>query len=156
MLSSTVEIDHGFGVPLHYLTTHLKQLPIIPISSATSDLAAHFAFGKFLHEQLSRIDKRFAIIASADLSHRLTKDAPGGLSKRGVEFDKKVLTLVKKNDLAGLLKLDPKLAAEAGECGLRPIAILLGILEGMNVTAEALSYEGPFGVGYLVANFKFS
>ena len=156
VLSSTVEIDHGFGVPLHYLTTHLKQLPIIPISSATSDLAAHFAFGKFLHEQLSRIDKRFAIIASADLSHRLTKDAPGGLSKRGVEFDKKVLTLVKKNDLAGLLKLDPKLAAEAGECGLRPIAILLGILEGMNVTAEALSYEGPFGVGYLVANFKFS
>ena len=27
---------------------------------------------------------------------------------------------------------------------------------GLNVGVEALSYEGPFGVGYLVANFKFS
>jgi len=32
----------------------------------------------------------------------------------------------------------------------------LGILEAaeINWQAEILSYEGPFGVGYLVANFK--
>src|SRR3989339_675883 len=103
-------------------------------SSATSALSLeqHFAFGQFLHRQLSSIDKRFAVIASADLSHRLTKDAPGGYSKRGSEFDKKLVSLVKKNDVAAILKFDRALAEEAGECGLRPIAILLGILDTGN------------------------
>ena len=156
VLSSTTEIDHGFGVPLHYLTSHQNQLPIIPVTSAASSLEQHFAFGKFLHRQLSSIDKRFAVVASADLSHRLTQDAPGGYSKRGSEFDKKLVSLVKKNDVAAILKFDRALAEEAGECGLRPIAMLLGILEAVNVSVEALSYERPFGVGYLVANFKFS
>jgi len=45
---------------------------------------------------------------------------------------------------------------EAGECGLRSFCFLLGILEasGISWQPEILSYEGPFGVGYLVANFK--
>src|SRR3989344_8263345 len=156
VLSSLTEIDHGFGVPLHYLTSNQKQLPIIPVTSAASSLEQHFAFGQFLHRQLSSIDKRFAVVASADLSHRLTQAAPGGYSKRGSEFDKKLVSLVKKNDVAAILKFDRALAEEAGECGFRPIAMLLGILEAVNVSVEALSYERPFGVGYLVANFKFS
>jgi len=45
---------------------------------------------------------------------------------------------------------------EAGECGLRSFCFLLGILEasGIDWQPEILAYEGPFGVGYLVANFK--
>jgi len=45
---------------------------------------------------------------------------------------------------------------EAGECGLRSFSFLLGILEEAKIDwkAEILSYEAPFGVGYLVANFK--
>jgi len=54
-----------------------------------------------------------------------------------------------------ILKLDD-LYPEAGECGLRSFCFLLGILEagGIDWQPEILSYEGPFGVGYLVANFK--
>ncbi|GAI58233.1 unnamed protein product, partial [marine sediment metagenome] len=45
---------------------------------------------------------------------------------------------------------------EAGECGLRSFCFLLGILEASGIAwqPEILSYQGPFGVGYLVANFK--
>ena len=32
--------------------------------------------------------------------------------------------------------------------------ILLGILEGMKYEPQLLSYESPFGVGYLTMNFK--
>lgn len=47
---------------------------------------------------------------------------------------------------------------EAGECGLRSFSFLLGILEEskINWKPEVLSYEGPFGVGYLVANFRLN
>lgn len=155
ILTSSPELDHGFGVPLYYLTQHLKDIPIIPIVYSALDLPQHFAFGQFLHRQLAKINKRFALIASGDLSHCLTKDAPGGYSKQGAVFDKKLVELVKKGDISGVLKLDKKLIQEAGECGLRSIVILLGVIESMNFNPEVLSYEGPFGVGYLVANFKF-
>ena len=46
------------------------------------------------------------------------------------------------------------LIAEAGECGLKSIVILLGILDGINYKPRLLSYEGPFGVGYLVMQFE--
>jgi len=155
VLTSSQELDHGFSVPLYYLTKHLKSIPIIPITYSTLDWEQHFNFGNFLHGQLSKISKRFAIVASGDLSHRLTKDAPGGYSKKGEEFDKKLVELIRANKIDEILKFDPKLAQEAGECGLRSILILLGILKQMNVVPEILSYEGPFGVGYMVANYKF-
>ena len=47
--------------------------------------------------------------------------------------------------------MDERLVSVAGECGLRSILILLGILSGNKIKPEVLSYEGPFGVGYLVA-----
>jgi len=53
------------------------------------------------------------------------------------------------------LKLD-EIYPEAGECGLRSFSFLLGILEASGALwqPEILSYEGPFGVGYLVVNFQ--
>jgi hypothetical protein len=39
---------------------------------------------------------------------------------------------------------------------LRPVVILLGALNGLKVKPKILSYEGPFGVGYLVAYFEVS
>jgi AmmeMemoRadiSam system protein A len=49
--------------------------------------------------------------------------------------------------------LDPDLVEEAGECGLRPLAILLGAGRVANLQSQVLSYEGPFGVGYPVVAF---
>jgi hypothetical protein len=34
------------------------------------------------------------------------------------------------------------------------VIILLGVLAGLKVESKILSYEGPFGVGYLVASFE--
>jgi len=110
-------------------------------------------------EQLAR--NKVAFVASGDLSHRLTPDAPAGYSSSGAQFDKLLVGLLKKGDTQSILKLDPQLIEEAGECGFRSICVLLGVLEarstesGKSWQAEILSYEWPFGVGYLVANFKF-
>jgi aromatic ring-opening dioxygenase LigB subunit len=99
------------------------------------------------------VDKRVAVVASGDLSHRLTPDAPAGFSPRGLEFDRLVLEAVAKMDIKALLNLDSDLVKEAGECGLRPLCFLMGVLGGIDAAADVLSYEGPFGVGYAVALF---
>ena len=154
ILTSESELDHGFGVPLYFLTQHQKNLPIAPITYSALDYQKHFEFGEFIYRQLAKINKRFAVVASGDLAHTLTKEAPAGYSEQGKEFDKQVIDLIKKADFAGLSKIKPELIKAASECGLRSMIILGGVLASLNVKPEVLSYEGPFGVGYLVCNFR--
>ncbi|MFA5128628.1 MAG: AmmeMemoRadiSam system protein B [Patescibacteria group bacterium] len=153
-LTSNVFLDHGVVVPLYFLTKRLSKVSILPISYSLLDFKTNFNFGDILKEIILNEDKKIAVIASGDLSHCLTKDAPAGYSPRGKEFDDKLIELITNKNTAGILKLDTDLVEKAGECGLRSILILLGLLERINYTPEILSYEGPFGVGYLVANFK--
>ena len=154
VLSSSEKLDHGSAVPLLYLTKHLKNIEIIPICYSFLDYDKHFKFGQLIKKELAKSDKRIAVIASGDLSHALTKDSPAGFSVKGAEFDKELINLLKRKDLPGILKMKPNLIEEAAECGFRSFAILFGIIEEYKFTVDILSYEGPFGVGYLTANFK--
>jgi hypothetical protein len=109
--------------------------------------------------EVSGAGSKVAIIASGDMSHCLKEEGPYGFQPDGPKFDKEFIEALKKKDIEKILKLD-ELYPEAGECGLRSFCFLLGILEahstssGQDWQPEILSYEGPFGVGYLVANFK--
>ena len=95
------------------------------------------------------------MIASGDMSHVLKEDGPYGFNSQGPKFDQALIEYLKKKDMVGLFKLDEKYP-DAAECGLRSFCFMLGILGGSKTSwqAETLSYEGPWGVGYLVANFK--
>ena len=50
--------------------------------------------------------------------------------------------------------MDNKLIKDAGECGLKPIVILLGILEEIDNKSRILSYQTDFGIGYLSLEFE--
>ncbi|MFH1662172.1 MAG: AmmeMemoRadiSam system protein B [Candidatus Falkowbacteria bacterium] len=154
-LISEPDLDHGCLVPLHLLTEHIKKVKIIPIYFSGLDLNAHFNFGKLLKRELVYNQDRVAVIASGDLSHRLTKDAPAGYSPKGKKFDKKLIDLLLKKEPEEIINMDIHLIHDAGECGLKPISILLGIMNGIDYEPQLISYEGPFGVGYMVMKFKF-
>lgn len=152
MVSNPV-LDHGTTVPLYYLTKHIPDITLMPISLCDADFKAHFDFGYILKELVSSTTKRVAIIASGDMSHGLSTDAPAGYCAVGAEFDKKIQEYLSTNNLTGLLSMDKKYVADAAECGFRSILILLGALKNMQYTYKQYAYEGPFGVGYLTANF---
>jgi len=156
VMISQERLDHGIGVPLYYLTRHLPGLPITPISFSLLDLKTHFDFGKIIAEEIDKTNQRIAVVASGDLSHRLTESAPAGYSPKGKVFDKKLTEYIQKKEVEKIIKMDPDLIEEAGECGLRSIVILLGILSRKEYSVDIISYEGPFGVGYLVANFSLN
>lgn len=151
------DLDHGEMVPLYYLRKNLPEsVRIIPIAYSYLDRLQHFAFGEILNEAVNApefADSRIAIIASGDLSHRLIAGAPAGFSKAGKEFDQEIVEYLKNNKVQEILEMDEEFIESAGECGYRSILILLGALDGLKYKPEILSYEGPFGVGYLVANF---
>jgi len=148
------ELDHGCLVPLYYLTNQLENFSLLPISYSFLDYKTHFEFGKALKELIFSSNKKIAFIASGDLSHRLTFDAPAGYSPSGRIFDEHLIKYLRKKAIKQIVGFDYNLAEEAGECGLRSLLILLGLLDEVNYQPEILSYEGPFGVGYLVVNFK--
>jgi len=143
--------DWGIEVPKHLLI-HNSKFTIHPILTTSDSPQEHFQQGrKIINEQDKKL--RLGWIASADLSHRLKKDGPYGFHPSGPVFDKLLIKLLRDKDADGVLNLDSQLSDEAGECGLRSICMLLGALtaSGQAWQTDILSYEGPFGVGYLVA-----
>jgi MEMO1 family protein len=152
-LDSHDHLDHGSSVPLLLLTEGLENLHILPISYSNLSEKDHIEFGRALKDVLVNSKKRIAIIATGDLSHCLSTDAPAGFKKEGEIFDKAIQEALKDMTTSKLLSLDPNLIEEASECAYRPLLILFGILERMNTRTEILSYEAPFGVGYLTAQF---
>lgn len=147
-------LDHGALVPLYYPTAAGIKKPLLPMAVGFLPLSKLYEFGKSLVKTTERLGRKICFIASADMSHRLTPDAPNGYSPRGKEFDEKLVALVKAYDVDGILHFDPDLAEEAAQDSLWSIAVLLGALDGLKVKPEVLSYEGPFGVGYMVAAFE--
>lgn len=144
------ELDHGTLVPLYYLTQGKPNSQIISLAYSELSLKQHFQMGKALRKATE--SKSVAIVASGDMSHRLNKQAPAGYSPRGKEFDEKLIELIKEKDVEGILNMDSDLVKQAGQCGYRSVIVLLGVLEDLEWEPEILSYEGPFGVGYLVAS----
>lgn len=155
ILSSEQVIDYGVGVPLFYLANHLPNSQVCIIHPAKElDYAQHFKFGELSKEQLINSTKRVAIIAAGDLSHRLHQDSPAGYSPRAQEFDQKVIKILADKDFDKLLNFDKFLAEEAKECAIKPLLMLMGIIKDINYVPEKMSYQAPFGIGYLVENFK--
>jgi aromatic ring-opening dioxygenase LigB subunit len=150
----SLELDHGAMVPLYYLHKAGFRGQLVHISMGMVSYEEMYTFGKAVQAAIGMVDKRVAVIASGDLSHRLTTDAPAGYSPRAGEFDRKIIEAIKNMDVKALLNIDRDLIEEAGECGLRPICFLMGVLGGIEATSEVLSYEGPFGVGYAIATFN--
>jgi AmmeMemoRadiSam system protein B len=153
---SQSELDHGVGIPLYCLGQNMPHLKIIPLGYCSADLNAHFNLGQELAEIIQKTPKRIALIASGDLSHCLTDNAPAPYSSSGKKFDQALIDLIKNKKNQEILHLEKNLIEEAAECGLKSIAILLGAVDNLNFTPEILSYESPFGVGYLVCDFKLN
>jgi AmmeMemoRadiSam system protein A len=108
-------------------------------------------FGRCISKAVQQAGYSVALIASGDLSHRLKPDAPAGFDPAAHLFDEEVVAAVESNDPQRIAKIDHDLRRTAGECGYRSLLIALGATMELPAASEVLSYEAPFGVGYLVA-----
>ncbi len=154
-LVSNEQLDHGASVPLYYLTAHMPDVKVLPVGFSHLDANSHIVFGELLKDIILEQDKRVAVIASGDLSHRISDISPDGYSEYGQQFDNLLLKLLESKDTNGIINMDPNLVEEASQCSWRSILILLGIIQYMDYEFKKYSYEAPHGIGYLVGNFVF-
>ena len=149
-------LDHGTMIPLRFLQLaglDFDRVKFLRIGLSGLSSAIHYKFGQLIARAADELGRRIFFVASGDLSHKLKYDGPYGFIKEGPVFDSQVMENLSGADFLKLLTMDEKICNRAAECGLRSFWIMSGALDRLNVTAQQLSYEGTFGVGYGIVNF---
>lgn len=148
------KIDHGVLVPLYFIDKHYKKYKLVHITYGLLSKEELYRFGMSIQKSISELGRKSVVIASGDLSHKLSKTSNIGYHPDGLKFDKSIMEFISYDKREEIMKLDYSFAERAGECGLRSIQIMLGVLDGFKTNNKVLSYEGPFGVGYGCASFN--
>ena len=145
-------LDHGVMVPLYFVNKYYNNYKLVRISISGLSYLEHYKLGKCIKKAAS--NKKIVFIGSGDLSHMLKETGPYGYREEGPIFDREVTKAMKTGNFLEFLKFDEDFCETAAECGLRSFIIMAGALDGKKLSSNLLSYEGPFGVGYAVAEFK--
>lgn len=144
-------LDHGALVPLHYLAAAGWRGPTLVVGLDEVSPMQLALLGEAIAETAAALDRRAAVIASGDMSHRLAVDAPCGYHPAGSRFDERFIGLLQAGDNAALLQLDGGLCDLAAEDVVTPVRVAVAAAGYRTDGRAVLSYEGPFGVGYGVA-----
>ena len=145
------DLDHGTAVPLYFLQRHGWHGSVVALGYSFLPNEEHVRFGKCIKQAIERVGRPVAFIASGDLSHRLKLEAPAGYNPQAHRFDEEVVDAIRSWQTSRIVDLDPELRRMAGECGYRSMLVAIGVAEESEPSCEVISYEAPFGVGYLVA-----
>lgn len=145
-------LDHGALVPLWWLVeagwagpTTVVGLPARGARETPNRL------GEALSVALDPVPGPVVLVASGDMSHRTRPGAPAGFHPRAASFDTFCRDLIARGDLRALQDLDDEWREDAAEDAVEPLVAVASATGFDARGAQVLSYEHPFGVGYLVA-----
>lgn len=145
------DLDHGTAVPLYFLQRNGWQGNVVALGYSFLTNEEHLRFGQCIRKAIEKLGRPVAFIASGDLSHRLKPGAPAGFDSNAHIFDEEIVEAIHRGNLNRIVEVDQETRRLAGECGYRSILVALGVAAESASSCEVISYEAPFGVGYLVA-----
>lgn len=148
------ELDHGTVIPLRFLDQAGVKAKVVRMGLSGLSPLMHYRLGACVAQAAQALGRNIVFVASGDLSHKLSAEGPYGFAPEGPRFDEEIVKAITDGDFLKFLSFEPDFAEAAAECGLRSCILLAGVLDGLAVKPELLSYEGPFGVGYAVAAFE--
>ena len=146
-----VNLDHGTAVPLYFLQRNGWKGKVVALGYSFLSNKEHLRFGNCIRQAIGTVKRPVAFIASGDLSHRLKRGAPAGYNPDAHLFDEEIVAAIRNGKTTRITAVDQGLRQRAGECGYRSMLVALGVAEDSKASCEVLSYEAPWGVGYLVA-----
>jgi AmmeMemoRadiSam system protein A len=144
-------LDHGAVVPLCYLVAAGWKGPTLILSLDDSGAGGLDELGQAIAAAAQKRCRRTVVIASGDMSHRLTPEAPGGFHPSGRQFDEALIALLRRGAYREIGGIDTNLRESAAEDAADSTRIAVTAVGYRTEGHEVLSYEGPFGVGYGVA-----
>ncbi len=154
--SSYSELDWGFTVFLVYAKEAGLKSAVLPLAVAWGSLKECYKLGVGIADLAKSYGEtlRIAYVASGDLSHCTRQQPIREYDPYGAVFDESIADAVKTRNPSLLLEHKETDLIRAKQCGACSFAVALGFYEGEESNWRLLSYEDPFGVGYLVAHFE--
>ncbi len=145
-------LDHGALVPLFFLKEAGFEGAVVVVGfPAESNTESNKLMGETLRRSAFEHGKKWALLASGDMSHRLIPGAPAGFHPQAERFDRLVVKCVESGEYRNVSTLDQNLREIAAEDVVDSLEIACAALQGNCFGRKILSYEAPYGVGYLVA-----
>lgn len=149
--------DHGVVVPL--LSGAIGDVPVVACTldeiTGTNASSVQGAIDEacLFADALSSLadDRDILFAASAHTSAALTDRAPLTFRAEGLALDEEIKTAM-ESDVGALEAIPPELWEAGGACGAGPLTALGVLFNGSKATM--ISYEQPFGVGYLTAEVR--
>ena len=144
------ELDRGVTVPAIFLLRQ-DETKVVPVAISMLGWDEHWLFGTAIANaaEPDRRGRRHRRVVepvaprhagrTARLLRRRGPNSTGWFAKRS-----------SNGRLRDMLDIPQDLCREASECGFAPLLVLGGAFDGQNVKGRVLSYEAPFGIGYLV------
>ena len=144
-------LDHGALVPLWYLCAVGWNGPTVILGLNYPGDGGLDELGQAIATTARELNRRTAVIASGDMSHRLARNAPAGYDPDAPRFDAAFVNLLRDGAYGSIGRLDPALQDKAAEDVVDSTQVALAAGRYQATGHKVLSYEGPFGVGYGVA-----
>lgn len=154
----SVHLDHGAMVPLYFVDQYYSDYQLVHITPGFTSLQEQYEIGQTIAGVLEYMtdyqENDVLILCSGDMSHALKTGGPYEFHPEGPVFDQLVKDAVNEGDVLKLLTIEESVLENAAQCGLRSFLMGLGTLSENQIKSQVLSYEGPFGVGYLTAKIE--
>lgn len=145
------ELDHGALVPLHFLREAGYRGPVLLVALPYPGGDSEREFGRAVRAAAAQRGESWPVLASGDMSHRLSADAPAGYDPAGREFDASFVRELERRDLRSAVSLPRGLLERAAEDAVQSTAVAASAVDYESRGARVFHYEGPFGVGYCEA-----
>ena len=116
-------------------------------------ISESISLGNNIKKFFESIDKRVALIISADLSHTHEKEGPYGFSEEAEIFDKMIQDWAGSLNSKILTEQTIPILEKAMCCGLIGFAILQGMIGNDNFKPNVLIRETPSYYGMMVASY---
>ncbi|MET0388030.1 MAG: AmmeMemoRadiSam system protein A [Polyangiales bacterium] len=145
------ELDHGALVPLYFLNKAGFNAPILLLAPPEPGTRTEERMGLAIARAADQAGERWVVLASGDMSHRLTPGAPSGYHPLAKEFDRTFKARIDTGDLRGACAIDTGLRELAAEDVVDACTVASAAVGYRSHGHHTYSYEGPFGVGYLQA-----
>ncbi len=170
---SVIPMDWGVLTPLWFLG-HGRQMegyghvladvpetdlgaPVVIITPSRSlPRESIVEFGRAIADAAAEDPRKVAFIASCDWGHCHRADGPYGFHEASARIDKVVVDAIESNDLYSLIDITEQDAKDAAIDGLWQTLMLAGILEGVPMKHNLLSYEAPSYYGMIVATYELA
>jgi len=159
-MSVDVPLRWGEAVPLWFLRDLSSNPEYIILSQTLRRLEQTkklipetITLGNNLRLFFEMIEKRVAVIISADLAHTHEAEGPHGFAEEAETFDKMIQEWAASLDGKILIKKVLPLLEKALCCGFIGFVILQGMIENKDFTPNVLIRETPTYYGMMIASY---